>query len=216
MAYQRKGRNTALPGRISKPAAQSEATADLTTKIKYQDAVSAAPGARSVVGRPVSVFDTLPAGTSPFRLNFEYTLPQDIEYGEQITLAEFVAPVGRVMVVESWEVRFVPRGVSNPGTPYYAARIMNTRPIKASLVRNRQKLLGAADVHFYPFDGEAESHAIYYADQLGSVVAEAATALLWEDNFQKLEIILNGNYLLPNLQAPEYTELEIGIVRVGQ
>lgn len=214
MAYQRKGRHTSLPEHVQKPPALLQSTADLPSRVQYDEAAGAPPGAVSVVGRPVSVFDTLPAGTLPFRLNFPYQLPQDVEPSEPLTIAEWKAPVGRVMVVTSWEVRLVPStGVGNDQAPYYAARIMNTRPIVASMARNKQKQLGATDVNFWPFDGEADTHVIYYADQVGSVVANIASPLLWQDEFQNLEVVLNGLYLLPNHQAPEYTELEIGVVR---
>lgn len=214
MAYEREGRNTALPLHVSKPVGQVNATADLPSGAQYSQAESAGPGAVSVVGRPVSTFDTLPAGTNKFRLNYEYTLPLDVEYGELLTIAEFKAPKGRVMVIESWEIRFVPYDAGQAGRPRYTARIMNTKPIRASITRNRQKQQGASDVNFWPFDGEAGCHVIIYGDQLGAVIAEAATPLDWQDNPQKLEIILSGNYLLPNLQAPEYTELEVGVVRM--
>lgn len=217
MAYERKGRVSGLPLHVQKPSARSEATADLVSKSQYGAAVNAPSGAVSVVGRPVSVFETLPAGAMPFRLNMERTLPQDWEYGDtELTLAEFSAPIGRVMVIESWEVRFIPYGVaSSTGRPKYAARVMNTRPIQASITKNDQKQLGASDVNFYPFDGDVKTHVIYYGNQLGKVIAFVDTDQSWTDYFQKVEVILNGNYLLPNMQAPEYTELEVGIVRVG-
>lgn len=212
MAYQRKGRPGALPLHVTKPPPGLSATADLPTENQYREAKQARPGAVSVVARPVSIYNTVPAGGKKFARAVDVALPLGFEIGK-VSTPQISVPTGYVMVIESWQVVLSTYAPKEGEVPRYAARIMNGSPLSCSLKLNNMVIAGAEGEAFFAFDKAKPCHVVAYNND--KITAEIGyQSPLWVDFPPIARLEIKGNLLLPNMQAPEYTELEVGEVRI--
>lgn len=207
-------------GVMTKPPRNLAVTADLPSAAQFMEAQNAAPGVNSVTGRPLSVYATLPAGGQAFTRQAEFTGEEDWEYADrEVQFGSFSAPSGWVMVVTGFCVQLVDDPFSGGVELLYPAR-----PVLGRLVKNGKPELGTVSVpvgtvngedgiRFDLFDGAKPVHVIVYGEDVLRVGIKYQTNAD-NQNAPAFRATLTGVYLMPNLQAPEYTEQIIGRVEV--
>jgi hypothetical protein len=192
-----------------------KAVADLPTVGQSYIAKNAIPGEDKVTGRPLSVYPTLPAGGMAFAVNRYRSAPADWEYGDGLLEFDAVsAPTGWVMIVTGWKI-----SVRQPLNSAVIGQTYLVAPVTGRLVKNGQPDLGTVSglpafdgTAFWLFDKKKPVHIVLWGDD--RLEAQFYIQTDPDQAVQDLMLELEGYYLQPNMMAPEYTEQEIGEVRV--
>jgi hypothetical protein len=196
-------------------------TADLPTAGAYADAGLAAPGGQSLMGIPITVYPSVPAGGKHFSdCVLVVWVSWGVGYGSaQMISAPFLAPAGYVLVITCWRARYVRSNASGSVYPY--------GPIVAELRKNDTPDLGTVGegsaasntphqgVQFWLFDGHAPLHMVLWGEDTAEAVLSVDTLSMTPVEVAGLDILVEveGVYLTPNNLPPEYTELAVGEVR---